>query len=188
MSDRQTAPSLLLSARERTLAAVVYGVSALVCLLIFLLVVSPQVFEIDGLDVSGLPLLHATLNGTTAVFLVLGYVMIRSGKVGWHRTAMVTAFTLSCLFLVSYLIYHSQAPDSHYGGEGWVRAAYFSVLISHIGLAPVVLPLALYTVVRAIRGEFPRHRRIARWTLPLWLYVAVTGVIVYTMMAPYYCS
>ncbi len=173
---------------ERSLAFVVYGLSAVVCILVFVLVASPQLLEIDGLDVSRLPAFHAALNGSTAVLLTVGYILIRSRKVRWHRFAMVAAFALSCVFLISYLIYHSQAPDSAYGGEAWLRPAYFFILISHIGLAPVVLPLALYAVVRALRGEFPRHRKVARWTFPLWLYVAVTGVIVYLMMAPHYAS
>lgn len=186
MTSRPMASSSLSGVTERTLALVVYSLSAVVCLLVLVLVTSPQLLLVEGLDVSRLPAFHATLNGVTAVLLLLGYMLIRSGKVAWHRAVMLSAFTLSCAFLISYLIYHSQAPDSEYGGEGWVRSAYFFILISHIGLAPVVLPLALYAVVRALRGEFPRHRRVARWTFPLWLYVAVTGVIVYLMMAPYY--
>ncbi len=171
---------------ERMLAVVVYGLSAAVCLLVLVLVTSPRLLVIEGLDVSGLPAFHAALNGTTAILLLAGYMLIRSRRISSHRMVMVGAFTLSCVFLISYVMYHSQAPESSFGGVGWIRPAYFFVLISHIALAPVVLPLALYAVIRALRGEFPRHRRVARWTFPVWLYVSVTGVIVYLMMAPYY--
>jgi putative membrane protein len=171
---------------ERTLAWVVYSLTAVVCGLVVVLITFRQVLVIEGLDVGPLPAFHAILNGSCAVLLVMGVAFIRRGRVRAHRATMVGAFTLSAVFLISYVIYHSQSPGAHFGGEGWVRPLYFTILISHIALAPVVLPLALYTVVRAFRGEFSRHRRIARWTFPVWLYVAVTGVMVYIFMAPYY--
>jgi putative membrane protein len=120
------------------------------------------------------------------MLLAVGYFLIRRKEILWHRRAMVGAFSLSCVFLISYVIYHSQAQTSAFGGEGWIRFVYFFILISHILLAPVVLPLALYSVIRALRGEFARHRRVARWTFPVWLYVALSGVTVYLMMSPYY--
>lgn len=171
---------------ERALAWIIYGLSALVCGLVVILVAVPEILRVEGLDVSGLPVLHATLNGTCAVLLAAGYALIRRGEVARHRACMVGAFVLSCVFLISYVVYHSQSPGATFGGEGWIRSVYFVVLVSHIALAPVVLPLALYSVVRALRGEFDRHRRIARWTLPVWFYVAVTGVLVFVLMAPYY--
>jgi putative membrane protein len=171
---------------ERALAWIVYSLTAVVCGLVVLLITFRQVLVIEGLNVAPLPAFHAILNGTCALLLILGVVLIRKGRVAAHRTAMVGAFALSAVFLISYVIYHSQSPGAHFGGEGWIRPVYFFILISHITLAPVVLPLALYTVVRAFRAEFGRHRRIARWTFPVWLYVAVTGVAVYLMMAPYY--
>jgi putative membrane protein len=176
----------LIGTSDRALTWIVYGLSTAVCLLVVSLIVSPHLLQIDGLDVSGLPRLHAVLNGSTALLLLTGYVLIRTGRIVWHRRAMVGAFSLSCLFLISYVIYHSQAATSTFGGEGWIRPTYFLILVSHIVLAPVVLPLALYSVIRALRGEFTRHRQVARWTFPVWLYVAVTGVTVYLMMAPYY--
>jgi putative membrane protein len=171
---------------ERTLAVVVYGLSALVCLLVLLLIVSPRTLVFEGLDVSRLPAFHAALNGGCALLLSAGYLFVRTGRVRAHRTAMALAFSLSCVFLISYLIYHSQAASASFGGEGWERPVYFFTLISHIVLAPVVLPLALFAVARALRGEIAKHRKIVRWTLPVWLYVAVTGVLVYVFMAPYY--
>ena len=172
----------------RQLAVGVYSLSAGVCLLVLILILAPQLIVIEGLDVSPLPRVHAVINGATAILLILGFHFIRRGEIGRHRIVMVAAFGLSCIFLLSYLVYHSQAPEVRFGGAGAVRALYFGVLVTHIVLASIVLPLALYTVARALREEFPRHRRVARWTLPVWLYVAVTGVIVYLMMAPYYPS
>jgi putative membrane protein len=171
---------------ERALKLWVWGLSAVVVLLVAFLFGSGSRFTLEGVDVSGLPRLHAFLNGGCAVLLVAGVVAVRAGRIGVHRAAMVGAFALSTLFLVSYVVYHSQAPSTPFGGEGWVRPVYFTVLVSHVVLAPVVLPLALYTVLRAFRAEYGRHRRVARWTFPVWLYVAVTGVTVYLMMAPWY--
>lgn len=176
----------LRSLSERTLSVVVWGLSALVVGLVALLIMTPQLLRVEGLDVSGLPRFHAILNATTAFLLALGVWLIRGGRRTAHRNAMVAAFALSCVFLVSYVTYHSQAPVSRYGGEGPIRAVYFFILLTHIVLAAGILPLALFTVTRALRGEFGKHRRIARITFPLWLYVTVTGVLVYLMMAPYY--
>jgi putative membrane protein len=171
---------------ERALAWLVYGLSAAVCTLVVVLIVAPQALVFEGLDVSALPAFHAVLNGANAVLLTTGYLLIRRRKIAAHRTVMASAFALSCVFLISSVIYHSQAPDAHFGGEGWVRPVYFGILISHIVLAPIVMPLALYAVARALRHELGRHRKIVRWALPIWLYVAVTGVLVYLFMAPYY--
>lgn len=179
-------PRMLTGVSDRALTWLVYGLSAIVCLLVLALIASPQLLRVEGLDVSALPRFHAILNGSTAVLLITGVLLIRKRRIIGHRRAMVGAFSLSCIFLISYVVYHSQAPSSSFGGEGWIRPLYFTVLVSHILLAPVVLPLSLYAVLRALRGEFPRHRRVARWTFPVWLYVAVTGVVVYLMMAPYY--
>jgi putative membrane protein len=171
---------------EKVLSRVVYGLSGAVCLLVVVLIASPAALRIESVDLSFLPAFHATLNGTCAALLVAGYAFIRRGKIRWHRLSMVGAFSLSCIFLISYVVYHAQSTGASFGGEGWVRPLYFSVLISHIVLAPIVLPLALFAVVRALRGEIGRHKRVARWTFPVWLYVAVTGVAVYLFMAPYY--
>jgi putative membrane protein len=186
MTELTTSGGGLRGLSERTLALTIYGLSGLVCLLVVVLIAAPALLRFDGLDVSRLPAFHATLNGTCAALLVAGFLFIRRGRIAWHRASMVGAFALSCVFLISYVVYHAQSPGSSFGGEGWVRPVYFSVLITHVVLAPVVLPLALYSVVRAFRAEYGKHRRVARWTFPLWLYVAVTGVMVYLFMAPYY--
>jgi len=179
-------PRILASLSERALAWGIYTLSAVVCGGVLVLITFRQILVIEGLDVSRLPAFHALLNGTCAGLLVSGVALIRRGRIQAHRNVMGLAFALSSLFLISYVLYHSQSPGYAFGGEGWIRPVYFSLLISHIVLAPVVLPLALYTVVRAFRGEFGVHRKIARWTFPIWLYVTVTGVLVYLFMAPYY--
>jgi len=134
------------------------------------------------MDVRDLPTLNALLNTTSAVLLVAGYRFIRQGRRGAHKKAMAAALAVSALFLASYLVYHAQVGSVKFQKTGWIRPVYFSILISHTILAACVAPMALVTVWRAWKGRFDRHRRLARITLPLWLYVSVTGVIVYLML------
>jgi len=131
---------------------------------------------------SELPGLNAALNGTCAVLLVCGFVAIRRGARELHRRLMLSAFTVSVLFLISYLVYHAMAGSTSFPGHGAVRTAYLAILLTHTVLAAAVPFLALITLVRALRRRFDAHRRIARWTLPIWLYVSVTGVVVYWML------
>ena len=133
-------------------------------------------------EVAHLPALNAALNAVSAVLLAWGYVFIRRREIGAHRACMVSAFAVSTLFLASYVTYHAVAGSRPFTGQGWLRAIYFPLLISHVVLAAAIVPLALVTLYRAARADFARHRRLARWTLPLWLYVSVTGVIVYLML------
>jgi putative membrane protein len=135
-----------------------------------------------GGGVSALPALNAALNATAAALLVAGFAAIRRRRIAAHRACMLAAFGASSLFLVSYLVYHAQAAAVPFAGRGWIRPVYFFVLITHIVLAAAIVPLALTTVYRALRGELWRHKRIARVTLPIWLYVSVTGVLVYWML------
>jgi putative membrane protein len=134
------------------------------------------------MDWSVLAKLNAVLNGTSAILLTLGFVFVRGKRIRAHLVCMVSAFVVSTLFLASYVTYHYHAGSKAFGGTGWTRALYFVVLVTHVMLAVVILPLALTTLVRAWRRDFVRHRWIARWTLPLWLYVSVTGVLVYWML------
>ncbi|HEY1270032.1 MAG TPA: DUF420 domain-containing protein [Candidatus Binatia bacterium] len=134
------------------------------------------------LALSDLPAVNATLNSASALLLAAGYFFIRRGNVAAHRRCMVAALVTSALFLTSYLIYHYNVGSVPFTGRGWIRVVYFSILITHTILAAVIVPLVLVTLMRALRGDFVRHRRIARWTLPLWFYVSVTGVIVYWML------
>ncbi len=134
------------------------------------------------ISIGDLPTLNAALNGTSAILLALGYLFIRRKKVDLHKACMVSAFGTSTLFLVSYLIYHYHAGSKPFLGEGWTRPVYFAILISHVILATVTLPLTIVTLARGLRGRFEKHRSIARWALPVWLYVSVTGVAVYLML------
>ncbi len=134
------------------------------------------------MGISDLPLLNACLNATSTVLLLIGYGLIRTGRRSLHKRFMIAALTTSSVFLISYLVYHYNVGSVKFTGEGWVRVVYFSILISHTILAASVPPLAIVTLVRALRERFDRHRVIARWTFPIWLYVSVTGVIIYIML------
>jgi uncharacterized membrane protein YozB (DUF420 family) len=134
------------------------------------------------MDVKDLPALNAVLNASAATLLAAGYRMIRSGRREAHRRMMLGAVVVSALFLASYLTYHAQVGSVRFQKTGWIRAVYFAVLISHTVLAAAVPPLVLVTLYRAAKGRFERHRAIARITLPVWLYVSVTGVVVYVML------
>ena len=138
------------------------------------------------LQVSDLPALNATLNGIAAAFLVAGYALIRQGRAQMHKRCMLGALATSTLFLISYVIYHWNAGSKPFTGTGHIRTVYFSILVSHVVLAAAILPLALITVGRGLRGHYARHVMIARWTLPVWLYVSVTGVIIYLMLYQLY--
>ncbi len=134
------------------------------------------------MTVHDLPTLNATLNAVSAVMLSGGYAMIRRRRIAAHRAFMIAAWVSSVMFLASYTVYHAIAGSKPYPGGGPMRFAYFAVLISHVVLAAVVLPLAVTTLVRALGGRYQAHARLARWTLPVWLYVSVTGVVVYVML------
>jgi uncharacterized membrane protein YozB (DUF420 family) len=134
------------------------------------------------MSVADLPALNASLNGVAALFLLAGYRFIRRRQITAHRASMLCAFAASSLFLVSYVIYHANAGSRPFPGTGPVRALYFLILITHVVLAAAILPMAIITLSRALRERFDRHVRIARWTLPLWLYVSVTGVVIYVML------
>jgi len=132
--------------------------------------------------VNDLPALNASLNALSAVLLTIGYVLIRLRRIDQHRRVMVAAFITSSLFLVSYIVYHAQVGSVRFTRQGFVRPLYFSILITHVTLAAVVLPLAIVTLTRGLGARYLQHRSIARWTLPIWLYVSVTGVLVYVLL------
>jgi len=137
---------------------------------------------------SFLPPIYAAINGVTAVVLVAGILAIKNGKRKLHERLMTTAIGLSVIFLVMYIAYHMTAESTKFGGEGTIRYIYFFLLISHIFLSILVIPLVLVTYVRALAERFDKHKKIAKITFPIWLYVAVTGVIVYLMISPYYVN
>jgi uncharacterized membrane protein YozB (DUF420 family) len=132
--------------------------------------------------VSDLPAVNAALNATSAILLSTGYVLVRRGRYDAHRNVMLAAFATSTLFLISYLVYHAYAGSRPFPGHGAIRPVYFTILITHIVLAAAVVPMALLTLSRGLRRRFDLHVPLARWTLPIWLYVSVTGVIVYVML------
>jgi putative membrane protein len=172
--------STLDGTRDRWAMRIIAVVSFAVVGLVAYLVTRPRGTTAAG--VSMLPAVNATLNGAAAVLLTAGWVNIRRRNVAAHRACMLTAFAASTLFLVSYVAYHAQAAAVPFKGQGWIRPVYFFILITHIVLAAAIVPLALTTIYRALRGELGRHKRIARVTLPIWLYVSVTGVLVYVLL------
>lgn len=168
---------------EQRLNRVAYVVSALV---LFLVVLMRRVKLDVGVDFSFLPPLHASLNALTAVILLVALWFIKQKNVEAHRRSIYAAMLCSALFLLSYVLYHFTTPETRYGGEGLARYVYFFILITHVVLAAVILPFILLTFTRAYTNQFERHKKMARWVFPLWLYVAITGPICYLMLKPYY--
>ena len=134
------------------------------------------------IDYTVLPAVNATLNAISGTFLMAGYILIRRRQITAHRNAMLGAFGSSTLFLISYLIYHANAGSRPFTGQGPIRYMYFAILVSHVILAAAILPMAISTLSRGLRGRYAEHKRIARWTFPTWIYVSVTGVVVYLML------
>ena len=138
------------------------------------------------MEITDLPAVNATLNAISALFLTTGYVFILRGQITVHKRCMLAALTSSALFLTSYVIYHLNTGSRPFPGQGIARTVYFTILISHVLLAFTIVPLALITAWRGLKAQYARHVRIARWTLPLWLYVSVTGVVIYLMLYQMY--
>ena len=134
------------------------------------------------ISIHDLPAINASLNALSGVLLLIGYRLIRARRVEQHRRVMIAAFVTSSLFLVCYVVYHAQVGSVRFTRQGIVRPLYFTILISHVTLAAAVLPLALVTLSRGLKARYERHRAIARWTFPIWLYVSVTGVLVYVLL------
>jgi putative membrane protein len=143
-------------------------------------------FGINVEPLSFLPPIYATINGVTALLLVLAVIAIKKGNRKRHEFLMTSAIACSIVFLIMYVAYHMTSDATKFGGEGFIRYVYFFILITHIALSIIIIPLVLFTYVRALSQSFDRHKKLARITFPLWLYVAITGVIVYLMIAPYY--
>jgi len=156
--------------------------------LVVVLLFNVKLYDL-GYDVKPLmflPPIYATINGITAILLVTAVWAIKNGNRQLHETLMKSAIACSVLFLAMYVAYHMTSPSTKFGGEGWVRTVYFVLLLSHISLSIVVIPLVLVSYVRALAEKFDKHKKITKYTFPIWLYVAVTGVIVYLMISPYY--
>ena len=134
------------------------------------------------MSVHDLPAINASLNAISGMLLIVAYTLIRQRKIEQHRKVMLAAFTTSALFLVCYIVYHAQVGSVRFTRQGFVRPLYFTILITHVTLAALVLPMAIVTLSRGLKGRYPQHRKIARWTFPIWLYVSVTGVLVYVLL------
>lgn len=134
------------------------------------------------MSVHDLPAVNASLNALSGLLLLVGYALIKSGRRDQHRAVMIAAFTSSALFLISYLVYHAQVGSVPFTRQGFVRPLYFTILLTHVVLAAVVLPMIILTMTRGLKGRFREHRKIARWTFPVWMYVSVTGVLVYVLL------
>jgi putative membrane protein len=169
-------------ARDRVVLVGIGAVSALALLVLGVLMLGRGPAGAVAPHVAALPTVNACLNSLSAVLLTVGFVFIRRRNVAAHRACMLGAFVVSALFLVCYVIYHAFAGSRPFTGQGVIRPIYFALLISHIVLAAFIVPLALTTIYRGLSAQLDRHRRIARWTLPIWLYVSVTGVVVYLLL------
>ena len=173
-------------AAKKNLRIAIVAVSIAVPVLVTILAyVNPPDLHV-GFDLKIFPKFHAFLNSLATIFLISGFVAIRNKNIAVHRGFMWAAFAVSTIFLVSYVTYHALSAPTPYGGVGVMRSIYFFLLLTHIVLAAVILPVILFTFYRALTGDYQKHKKIARYTLPLWLYVTITGVIVYFMIAPYY--
>lgn len=175
-----------MSRAKRNYAPYIWGLSLVIYLVIALLAYLPGVGGLEGADLSYLPMLNAILNSFTFAFLLAAYISILRKQVERHRRLIYAAFITTTLFLLTYVTYHTLTPSTPFGGVGWIRPVYFFLLITHILLAIAIVPMALFSAVYGLSMEVPSHRRVARWTMPLWLYVSATGVIVYLMIRPYY--
>lgn len=168
--------------RDRIALPVIGALSVVVVLAVGVLLVGHTPGRGGRADVAALPALNALLNGASAVLLTAGWLAIRRRRIAVHRGCMLGAFSVSVLFLVSYVVYHALAGSRPFAGQGWIRPVYFGVLITHVVLAAAMVPFVLTTLYRALGGDFARHARLARITLPVWLYVSVTGVAVYVIL------
>jgi putative membrane protein len=166
----------------------IISLSIIVPIVVALLMLFPNVFHIESesIDFSSLPFFHAILNGSTAVLLFTGFILIKNKKANLHKISMLSAFVLSSVFLLSYVTSKLTNAPVPFGGEGLIRYIYFFILISHIILSVLVLPLALFSIYRGMTGEIEKHKSVVKYTFPVWMYVAITGVLVYILMSPYY--
>jgi len=175
-----------LASQDKSMLRWITLISVLVPIVVAVLLFMPSKID-TGLEwVYFLPHLNAVINSAATVALVLGVVFIKQGKIAWHKASMTTAFALGALFLVSYVLYHASAESTTFGGEGWIRGLYYFLLITHIILAAVALFPILWAYYYGYTGQYTRHRKVVKYAFPIWLYVTVTGVIVYLMISPYY--
>ena len=170
--------------KEKSIQPFVITASIAIPLIVAVLFFAPKADFGGRLTI--LPAINAVINGLTTIVLILAYLEIRRKNILRHKRLMYVALSLSIVFLILYIAYHSTAEPAKFGGEGLIKKIYYFILLSHIILAATIVPMVLMTYVRALAEKFDKHKKLARWTLPLWLYVSITGVIVYLMIAPYY--
>lgn len=171
---------------EKKGPAIIIAISIIVPLVVVLLMIMPERYNFLGVQAGLFPLFHAVINGMTALLLITGFTLIKNQNKTAHRAVMTTAFVLSALFLVSYVISKISNEPVPYPDDAPFKILYLFILITHIALSAIILPLVLYTMYFAWNKKFEKHKRIARWTFPIWLYIAITGVVVYLFMAPHY--
>lgn len=176
----------VLTKTDKIAIPVIVSLSVVVPVLVVILMYLPDRYNIFGAQTGTFPFFHAVLNACTALLLMVGYFFMRIQEYKLHRNTMIAAFCLSVVFLGSYVISKISNEPVPFGGEGAIRYLYFFILITHIILSAIIVPLVLFTMYRGLTGEYDRHARIARYTFPIWLYVAITGVLVYIFMWPYY--
>lgn len=169
--------------RDRNLIIII---SIVIPVAVGVLMYAPLLKGQEGSWVEMLPHVNAVINGVTSLLLLAGLYFVKSGKIEKHRICMIASFVLGCIFLISYILYHSSVPSTSFGGEGPIRIVYYSLLITHILLAIIVVPFVLLALYHAFKEDFDKHRRIVKIAFPVWLYVSITGVLVYLMISPYY--
>ena len=180
--------STTLKSRDQIVVPLIISLSIIIPLVVAFMFSLPDdmKLEIGIVNARSFPFFHACLNASTAVLLILGFFLIKRGNIKAHKIAMISAFSLSAVFLISYVLTHISTPDAKFGGDGAIRYLYYFILISHIVLSIPVLPLAMFAIYRGWTNNIEKHKKVVRFTFPIWLYVAVTGVLVYIFMAPYY--
>lgn len=177
---------MAIARKDKIAFPTIIGLSVIVPVVVLILMYLPERYNLFGTVSGTFPLFHAVINGSTAILLVTGYFFMVIKEYKWHRNFMISAFVLSSIFLISYVLSKISIDPVPYGGEGFMRYFYFSILISHILLSAIIVPLVLFTMYHGLTNQYEKHARVARWTFPVWLYVSITGVVVYILMLPYY--
>ena len=174
--------------KDELFIPLIITLSIIIPIAVALLMLFPDYLHINSgeIDFSSLPFFHAILNGSTAMLLITGFILIKNKNTKGHKICMMTAFIFSSFFLISYVVSKLTNDPVPFKGEGMIRILYFFILITHIILSIPVLPLALFSIYRGLTGEIQKHKKIVKWTFPIWIYVAITGVMVYIFMIPYY--
>ena len=174
--------------KDSLFVPLIIALSIIIPIAVALLMLFPETLHIESgnVDFSSLPFFHAILNGSTALLLLTGFVLIKNKNTKGHKISMMTAFVFSSIFLISYVVSKLTNDPVPFKGDGTIRVFYFFILISHIILSVPVLPLALFSIYRGLTGEIQKHKKIVKWTFPIWMYVAITGVMVYVFIIPYY--